>query len=275
MGHPHPAGWGAAEREKGHHLDHLQQVLQILLDNHLFAKSSKCSFGVTIVEYLGHIITDKGVSLEGSKLQSLLSWPTPQSVRAVRRFLGLTGYYRKFIRNYGLIAAPLTQLLKKDKFHWTTSAEAAFLKLKNAMTSAPVLALPDFSKTFVIECDASSCGMDAVLMQDGRPIAYLSMAFNTAQLGLSTYEKEMEAILFAVRKWRPYLTGRQFIIRTNHQSLRYLLTQKVHTPAQQRWLVKLLGYNFQLEYKYGHHNKAADALSRVFEDSTCLSISVA
>lgn len=209
-----------------------------------------------------------------SKLQAILSWPVPKSLRALRGFLGLTGYYRKFIRHYGMIAAPLTQLLKKDSFHWTLPADSAFQKLKEAMSSAPVLALPDFNETFVIECDASGCGMGAILMQKGKLVAYLSKSFAPSQLGMSAYEKEMEAIIFATQKWRPYLMGRKFIIKTDHQSLCYLLNQQVHTPAQQRWLVKLLGYDFQLEYKSGHHNKAADALSRICEDSSCMAVSM-
>lgn len=128
----------------------------------------------------------------------------------------------------------------------------------------------------LIECDASGIGMDAdaVLMQTGKPIAYLSKAFSSTQLGMSTYEKEIEVIIFAVHKWRTYLMGRKFIMRTDHQSLRNLLNQQVQTPAQHQWLVKLLGYDFQLEYKSGHHNQVADALSRVFEDSMCMAISV-
>lgn len=135
------------------------------------------------------------------KLQSILACPVPKTIKALRGFLGLTGYYRKFIKCYGLIVAPLTQLLKKDSFKWSSAATDAFNKLKEAMSSAPILALPNFNETFVVECDATGCGMGAVLMQLGKPIAYISKAFSSLQLGMSTYEKEMEAIIFAIQKW--------------------------------------------------------------------------
>jgi hypothetical protein len=166
-------------------------------------------------------------------------------------FLGLIRYYQKFIRKYGEIAKPLTQLLKKDAFGWSPLAEHAFEELKKAMTRAPILALPDFSKGFVVECDACESGIGAVLMQERRPIAYFSQALQGRNLQLSTYEKEMLALVKAVQKWRLYLLGSHFVIRTDHQSLQYLWQQAITTTAQQKWLVKLLGYDFSIEYKKG------------------------
>lgn len=142
----------------------------------------------------------------------------------------------------------------------------AFHNLKQAMTKPPVLALPDFSKPFVIECDASGRGIGAVLMQEGRPIAYLSQALKGKALNLSTYEKELLALVLSVQKWRPYLLGHRFVVRTDQQSLKFLLEQRIGTPTQQRWLSKLLGYDFQVEYRKGKENKAADALSRKIEE---------
>ena len=139
----------------------------------------------------------------------MLSWPKPNSVKQSRGFLGLTGYYRKYIQNYGKIVAPLTNMLKNDSFLWTTAAEEAFKKLKITMTQAPILSLSDFSKPFIIECDASGVGIGAILLQD-RPIAYFSQALHGKNL-LSTYEKEILALVIAVQKWRPYLLGRKFI----------------------------------------------------------------
>jgi hypothetical protein len=126
----------------------------------------------------------------------------PQSLKALRGFLGLTGYYRKFVKHYGIIARSLTQLLKKDAFGWNEEAEDSFLRLKKAMTEAPVLALPDFSQQFIIECDASGLGIGAVLMQSHRPIAYFSQALHGRNLALSTYDKEMLALVTTVQKWR-------------------------------------------------------------------------
>ena len=176
--------------------------------------------------------------------------------------MGLTGYYRKFVKGYGLIAAPLIALLRKDSFTWTPAASKAFQLLKDAMSSPSVLALPDFTKPFVVECDASGLGVGAVLMQNQRPIAYNSQALKGKALAFSTYEKELLALVVAVKKWRPYLLGRPFVIKTNHQSLKYLLEQKIGTPAQQKWITKLLGYAFIVEYKHGKVNLVVDALSR-------------
>ena len=138
------------------------------------------------------------------------NWPTPTSVKALRGFLGLTGYYRKFIKNYGVIAAPLIALLKKDSIHWSSDAELAFNALKQAVSNPLVLALPDFLKPFVIECDAFGYGLGVVLMQDNRPLAYYNEALKGRCLHLSTYEKELLALVKAVKKWRPYLVGNPF-----------------------------------------------------------------
>ncbi|XP_038973404.1 uncharacterized protein LOC103699041 [Phoenix dactylifera] len=255
------------------HLTHLHLVLTILSSHQLFAKESKCHFGVQQVKYLGHIITEDGVSVDPDKVQAVVAWPTPTTAKEVRGFLGLAGYYRKFIRNFGTMAAPMTKLLTKEKFHWSEEAETAFNQLKQALTTPPTLCLPDFSQTFVVECDASGAGIGAVLTQHNKPIAYFSEALKGTALTLSTYEKEMLAIVKAIRKWRPYLLEKPFTVRTDHKSLKYLLEQRITTPAQTRWLPKLLGYDYTIEYKKGPKNQAADSLSRIGEVQF-LSISV-
>jgi hypothetical protein len=244
------------------HIGHLKTVLQILALHHLYAKMSKCVFGTSEVDYLGHIISGEGVKTDPKKIAAMVDWPIPKSLKALRGFLGLTGYYRKFIKGYGQIASPLTALLKKDAFLWSDKAEKAFEELKAAVSQPPVLALPDFSKTFVIECDASGFGMGAVLMQEGRPLAYFSQALKGKNLFLSTYEKELLALVLSVKKWRPYLFATIFTIKTDQQSLKHILEQRVGTPMQQKWISKLLGYHFVVEYKQGKENKVADALSR-------------
>jgi hypothetical protein len=145
----------------------------------------------------------------------------------LRGFLGLTGYYRKFIKNYGKIAAPLTALLKKNSFTWTPVAAQAFQTLKTAMCTTLVLALPDFTKTFVLECDTLGKGIGAVLMQEGQPLAFTSKQLSEKNQGKPIYEKEMLAILHAIELWRPYLLGKRFQIKTDHQSLRYFLEQHI------------------------------------------------
>jgi hypothetical protein len=208
------------------HVNHLRSVLTVLDQHQLFAKLSKCRFVVTEIEYLGHLISAQGVRADPSKLEAMVDWPVPQTIKSLRGFLGLTGYYRKFIRHYGLLAAPLTALLKKNAFLWSSTATTAFLNLKNAVTSPPVLRLPDFTKPFVIECDASGSGLGAVLMQDAHPIAFLSKALKGRALLLSTYDKELLSLVTAVQKWRPYLLGHPFIVRTDHKSLKFLLEQR-------------------------------------------------
>ena len=198
------------------HVQHLKIVLDTLRQNQLYAKKSKCSFAQKTVDYLGHTISEKGVSMDQTKIDCILKWPIPQTVKELRSFLGLTGYYRRFIQGYGQICKPLTELLRKDSFIWNAGAQNSFEKLKELMVTAPVLKLPDFSRPFIIETDTSGGGLGAVLMQDGHPIAFLSKALSPKNLGLSVYEKELLALVMAVTKWKHYLVGHHFIIRTDH-----------------------------------------------------------
>ena len=160
------------------HLLHLMEVFDTLLANKLFVNRSKCLIGRHEVDYLGHIISTKGVSADPEKLRSMNTWPTPTTATAFPEFLGLTGYYQKFTRKYGAIAAPFTKLLKKNGFQWSNQAATAFEHLKAAMTQAPVLALSNFSKTFIVEADASRSGLGVVLMQENQPIAFYSKAIS-------------------------------------------------------------------------------------------------
>ncbi|KAL8087899.1 hypothetical protein AgCh_037877 [Apium graveolens] len=188
------------------------------------------------VEYLGHFISGKGIETDPSKISVVDSWPVPRN---------------------------LTDLLKKGNFQWNELAQESFEKLKLALTTAPVLAIPDFNKEFMVETDASKTGIGAVLMQDSYPLAFISRALGTKWQKLSVYEKELLAIVFAVQKWEQYLTGNHFIIKTDQKSLKWLLRQKISTPFQQFWLSKLLGFDYEIQYKQGKENLAADALSRV------------
>ncbi|RVW97716.1 Transposon Ty3-G Gag-Pol polyprotein [Vitis vinifera] len=242
---------------------YLRKFILVLRENLLYAKSNKCFFGHSSIEYLGHVISSGGVYTDPQKVAAVRDWPTPITLKQLRGFLGLTGYYRRFVKDYGKIAKPLTDLLKKDAFHWTEGSNQAFMALKQAMITAPVLALPNFSKEFIIKTDASGQGIGAVLMQEGHPIAYISKALSDRFQTLSTYEKEMLAILMAIKKWESYLVDRHFVIKTNHQSLKYLLEQRVTTPTQQAWVAKLMQYDYEIRYKQGKENVAADALFRI------------
>ncbi|GKC33896.1 ty3-gypsy retrotransposon protein [Tanacetum coccineum] len=201
------------------------------------------------LEYLGHIIDGHGVSMDPKKIQYVLSWPTPTTVKGVRGFFCLTGYYRKFIKGYGKIARPLTELTKKDNFHWNSDSQSAFDELKQHMNTAPVLALPNFSLPFEIECNASGKGVGAVLMQARRPISYFSKALSDMNLSKSAYEKEIMALALSIQHWRPYLLGRPFTVFTDQKSLKHLLEQRITTSDQQNWISKLLGYQFSICYK--------------------------
>lgn len=192
------------------HLEHLQVVLEVLREQQLFANKEKCNFGQRSIDYLGHVISQQGVMVDPSKVQSIMEWPIPKNVKGVRGFLGITGYYRKFIKDYGKIARPLTELTRKDGFGWNVKAQKAFEELKRQITSAPVLSLPNFEKEF--ECDASGVGIGAILMQDRRPIAYFSKALGSRNLSKSAYEKELMAVALAIQHWRPYLLGRKFTV---------------------------------------------------------------
>nr|GEY27471.1 Ty3/gypsy retrotransposon protein [Tanacetum cinerariifolium] len=207
--------------------DLFRPYLRILEANQLYAKESKCCFGVTQVNYLGHIISANGVAVESEKVQAVSTWPTPTSAKGVQGFLGLAGYYHKFIKGFGGIAAPLHKLLGKVSFQWDGTANQAFEDLKKTLTTAPTLGLPNWSIPFTIECDASGVGIGAVLTQNGRPLAYFSALLKGIMLAWSTYEKEMLA----------------------------LVKSRITTPAQARWLPKLLGYDYKIEYKKGNEVK--------------------
>jgi hypothetical protein len=252
------------------HLKHIRAVLTVLRTNLLRVKRSKCMFASTSVSYLGHVISTARVSMDSAKVASVASWPQPRSARGLRGFLGLAGYYRKFINGFGAIVAPLTQLLKKNSFQWTEDATSAFVSLKKALSSAPVLHLPDFQQYFIVECDASGSGFGAVLHQGSGPIAFFSKPFAPRNLKVAAYERELIGLVQAVRHWRAYLWGTNFIVRTDHYALKYMLDQRLSTIPQTQWISKLFGYDFCVEYKPEKLNTVADALSRRNSEDVCL-----
>ncbi|KAJ3702949.1 hypothetical protein LUZ61_006654 [Rhynchospora tenuis] len=255
------------------HLQHVRTVLLQLRTHNLKLKRSKCTFGQTSIAYLGHVVTHQGVSMDPSKVQAIADWPEPLSVRALRGFLGLAGYYRRFIHNYGALAAPLTNLLRKGSYSWSSEAASAFAALKTALSASPVLQLPDFSLPFIVECDASGSGFGAVLHQGEGPIAYFSRPVAAHHAKLAAYERELIGLVKSVRHWRPYLWGTAFIVRTDHYSLKHLLDQRLSTIPQHTWVSKLFGFDFHVEYRPGKANTVADALSRRDEEPSLHALS--
>jgi hypothetical protein len=263
------------------HEQHLRVVLQRLREQKLFAKWSKCTFMRQEVEFLGHFVGRAGVRMVEGKVAAVERWPTPSSQKEVEQFLGLAGYYRRFIADFSKIAAPLSELcgtLKKVKgggakrspptkrFEWGERQQQAFDALKVAVTSAPCLAIPDPQRDFLVHTDASGYATGAVLMQrfeNGlRPIAFLSKKMSAAERRYPVHEQELLAILNALKAWRHYLGGRRFTVLTDHQSLQYVETSAMATPRQMRWAAWLSEFDFTIRYGRGKDNVAADALSR-------------
>nr|GEY23106.1 reverse transcriptase [Tanacetum cinerariifolium] len=255
------------------HYQHLQHVFKILATHHFHAKLSKCTFAATTIQYLGHVISSHGVAADPEKIEAIKSWPIPTNFTTLRGFLGLTGYYRRFVRNYDHTTAALTDLLRKSTFEWSKAALDSFNNLKTAMTSLVVLTLPNFTAPFEVTTDASNIAIGAVLLQKDRPIAFFSKKMCPRMQAASAYVRALFAITEAVKKWRQYLFGRRFLIFTDQRSLKHLLTQVVQTPEQYTWATKLLGFDFEIIYKPGRDNKVADALSRI-PDATLFAISV-
>jgi len=190
------------------HMEHMHIVLQRLRNHHLYAKFSKCEFWLDSVKFLGHTISKDGISVDPTKVQEVMDWEPPTSVHQIRSFLGLAGYYRRFIPDFSRIAKPMTELLKKGvKFDWTPQCEEAFHTLRAKLTSALVLATPDTTKPFDVYCDASGTGLGCVLMQDNRVIAYASRALRTHEVNYLTHDLELAAVIHALKIWRHHLMG--------------------------------------------------------------------
>ena len=253
------------------HLSHLQTVLERLQGFGLTAKMAKCQWAMGECTYLGHVIGGGHVKPEMNKLEAVENFPVPKTKKEVRSFLGLTGYYRRFVKDYAAMAVPLTNLTRKEypeTVVWTEECDKAFNALKNMLTSTPVLSSPDFEKTFILQTDASNYGVGAVLSQtdaDGleHPIAYFSRKLLDREQKYSTIEKECLAIKLAIKAFQMYLLGRPFIIQTDHRTLQWLSNVKDENSRLARWSLALQPYQFNIEHRRGRANANADSLSRV------------
>ncbi|GBG90218.1 hypothetical protein CBR_g50397 [Chara braunii] len=249
------------------HVAHLDKVLSLLRQHKFKINGEKCEFGRKRVLYLGHEISVEGLKPDDAKVASIRDWPHSQSATEMRSFLGMTGYYRNFVENYSIVAAPLTDLTRLDTpWEWTERCEAAFRHLKHALTHYKVLKLLDPEKPFIVTTDASQYGIGTVLaQQEGkklRSVEYMSKKMPSQKLAKSTYEKELYAVYKALTHWRDYLLGRFFILRTDHQTQGWMRTQPVLSDALKRWIEVIEQYDFEPQYIKGEYNKVADALSR-------------
>lgn len=207
-------------RNEKEHLEHLRLVLQCLRENKLYGKLSKCSFFEKEIQYLGHTISGKGIAVDYSKVETIMTWPTPQNVEEVQKFMRLAGYYRRFVERFSQISNPITNLQKKGvKFEWTSDCEKAFNELKYRLTTAPILKVPDMDKNFLVCTDALEEGLGAVLMQDEGVITHASRKLKNHEINYATYDLELAAVVMALKLWKHYLMGRQFELRRDHKSL--------------------------------------------------------
>ena len=253
------------------HLSACRQVFQRLQAHGLRIKEAKCQFGVTEVEYLGHVITGQSIRPVRSKTEAVDKWPTPTDIAAVRSFLGFCNFYRRFVLNFAQRAHALTHLTKKNvPWTWGSSEDSAFLDLKKAMTTAPVLVHPDPKRKYVVETDASRLGMGATLLQDHghglQPCAYFSKGLTKAQANYSPYDLEATALRAALQHWSHYLLGQHFVVRTDHLALTSLFTQPVLKQRQMRLVRDLSAFTFDIQHVAGKDNTPADALSRIVHD---------
>ncbi|GJV02408.1 putative reverse transcriptase domain-containing protein [Tanacetum coccineum] len=210
-------------KSKQEHAEHLKLILELLKKEQLYAKFSKCEFWIPKVQFLGHVIDSQGIHVDPAKIESVKDWASPKSATEIRQFLGLAGYYRRFIEGFSKIAKPMTKLTqKKIKFEWSDKAEAAFQLIKQKLCSAPILALPEGNEDFIAYCDASIKGLGVVLMQREKVIAYASRQLKIHDKNYTTHDLELGAVVFALKIWRHYLYGTRCTVFTDHKSLQHI-----------------------------------------------------
>ena len=257
-------------RTADEHLTRLETVLERLSQAGLKLKPSKCHFGQSSVHFLGHIVSEQGIATDPSKTERVKTWPEPTNVSDLRAFLGLTGYYRRFIRDYAEKAAPLTDLTSKRKrFNWTSVHTEAFQRLKSELCSPPVLRYPIFHSQvpFILKTDASDIAAGAVLCQrqeeEGEHVvAYASRKFNAAERNYPAFERELLAVVWSMKHFRPYLYGQHFVVVTDNEPVTYLKRLKDPKGRLARWLQEICSFDFEIQHKSGKRHRDADALSR-------------
>ncbi|WVZ58323.1 hypothetical protein U9M48_008604 [Paspalum notatum var. saurae] len=245
------------------HLDHIRQVLAVLREEKLYGNIAKCTFCTDRVVFLGFVVSANGIQVDEEKVKAIKDWPTPVNVSQVRSFHGLASFYRRFVKDFSTLAAPLNNLTKKDvPFKWRHDEDQAFHTLKTKLCEAPLLQLPDFGKTFEIECDASGIGIGGVLLQEGKPVAYFSEKLNGPHLNYSVYDKELYALVRVLEVWQHYLLPKEFVIHSDHEALKYLKSQGKLNRRHAKWIEFIETFPYVVKHKRGTDNIVADALSR-------------
>nr|GFC00524.1 putative reverse transcriptase domain-containing protein [Tanacetum cinerariifolium] len=245
------------------HIEHLRLVLEPLKKKKLYAKFSKCEFWLREVQFLRHVINGNGIHVDPSKIEAVKKWKAHRTLTEVRSFLGLAGYYRRFIENFSKTSKSLTILTRKCKtFDWGEEYELEFQTLEDKLCNAPVLALLEGPEDFVVYCDASEIGLGYVLMQRIKVIAYASRQLKIYEKNYTTHDLELGAVVFALKIRRHYMYGTKSVIYTDHKSLQQIFSQKELNMRRRRWIEFLSDYDCEIRYHPGKANVVANALSK-------------
>jgi hypothetical protein len=232
------------------HIEHLHAVFGALREARLFANLEKCTFCTNRVAFLGYVVTPQGIVVDEAKIEAIKSWPIPITLTQLRSFLGLVGFYQRVVRDFSTIAAPLNDLTKKGvPFYWGATQEHSFNTLNDKLTHAPLLELPDFDKTFELECDASGIGIGGVLLQEGKPIAYFSEKLSGPSLNYSTYDKELYALVHVLETWQHYIWPKEFVIHSDHESLKHIRGQAKLNKCHAKWVEFIETFPYIIKHK--------------------------
>ena len=250
-------------KDREDHDTHLRVVLETVRNEQLYAKQSKCEFWLREVSFLGNIVLEEGIRVDPKKIEVIIEWKPPRNVTKVRSFLGLAGYYRRFVKGFSMIVAPMTRLHQKNvKFEWSKKCQASFENLKAFLNEALVLTQPTYGKEYVIFSYASLNGLGCVLLKEGKVVAYALRQLKPHENNYPTHDLELAAIVFALKIWRHYLYGEKCFIYTDHKSLRYFPSRREFNLRQRRWMELIKDYDCVIDYHPWKPNVVADALSR-------------